>query len=57
METTISFKLDDPEVVLAKSDELSELLFDLEDAYGHLGEDLDDGQDAEQEPGEDKNID
>jgi len=37
-ELEMAISLDDSATVLEKSDELSELLFDLEDAYGHLND-------------------
>ncbi|MBN1592176.1 MAG: Hsp70 family protein, partial [Candidatus Coatesbacteria bacterium] len=41
-ELEMGISLNDTKSVMEKSDELSELLFDLEDAYGHLNDNPDD---------------
>ena len=47
-ELELAISLDKPNDVLEKSDELSELLFDLEDAYGQVDEPEDEAADEDE---------
>ncbi len=48
-ELEMAISLNDMDTVLEKSDELSELLFDLEDAYGHLNDEMEEESSSEDE--------
>jgi len=48
-ELELAISMNDAETVLQKSDELSELLFDLEDEYGHLKDDFEQEEESGQE--------